>query len=240
MKTRVIFSILMILGALMMSACGITVVRGSGEVVTENRAVSNYDSVSFSCTGDLVITQGDTEGLIVEAEKDLMKYIRTFVRGRTLHIYLDPASMLFSHPQKPMRFQVAMKSVKGLDLSGSGTIYAEKVTTDDLDIDISGSGQTTIDDLTANSLSLDISGSGKSRMKGTVDRETIEISGSGTVNHEDLASKDVKVDVSGSGETFVNTSDTLDIDISGSGDVTYTGIPKVRQHISGSGDIISQ
>lgn len=240
MKTKVIFSTLMILGALMMSACGITVVRGSEEVVTENRAVSNFDSISFSGSGDLVITQGDTEGLTVEAEKNLMKYIRTVVRGRTLHIYLDPISMITINPKVPMRFQVAMKSVNGLDLSGSGTIYAEKVTTDDLNIDISGSGETTIGDLTANSLSLDISGSGESRIKGTVDRQLINISGSGTINHEDLKSKDVTLDVSGSGKTYVNTSDTLDVDISGSGDVTYTGLPKVSQHISGSGDIISK
>ncbi len=237
MKTKAVLSTLMILGALTMSACGFTVVRGSGEVVTENRAVSNFDSISLSCSGDLVITQSDTEGMTVEAEKNLMKYIRTEVRGRTLHIFLNPASMIFIHPEKPMRFRVAMKSVNGLDLSGSGTIYAEKVTTDDLNIDISGSGNASIDDFTANNLRLDISGSGKSRIKGTVDRETITVSGSGTVNYENLASRNAKVDLSGSGKTYVNASDSLDIDISGSGDVYYTGSPKLSQDISGSGSV---
>lgn len=240
MKTKAVVSTLMILGALMMSACGITVVRGSGKVVTENRAVSNYDSIALSSSGDLVITQGDTESLSIEAEENVMKYIRTVVRGHTLHIYLDPTSIVNIDPEKPMRFHVAMKSVNGLDLSGSGTIYTEKVAADDLEINVSGSGNITIDDLTANSLSLDISGSGESRIIGMVDREKITISGSGTVNHEELVSKDVTVNVSGSGKSYVNASDTLEIDVSGSGDVTYTGTPKVTQHISGSGDIISK
>ncbi len=240
MKTKAVVSTLMILGALMMSACGITVVRGSGKVVTENRAVSNYDSIVLSSIGDLVITQGDTESLSVEAEENVMKYIRTVVRGRTLHIYLDPISMVTINPKVPMRFHVAMKNVNGLDLSGSGTIYTEKVAADDLKINISGSGNITIDDLTANSLSLDISGSGESRIIGMVDREKITVSGSGTVYHEELVSRDVTVNVSGSGTMYVNAADTLEIDVSGSGDVTYTGTPKVTQHISGSGDIISK
>jgi hypothetical protein len=238
-KKIMLLSVLMILGALSMSACGFNVVRGSGNVVTETRQVSDFDSVAFSGSGDVIITQGDAEGLTVEAEENLIPYIRTEVRGRTLHIFMKPLEMIIIRPEKPMRFHVAMKQVNGFDISGSGSVYSKSISTNNLDINISGSGEATIDSLTADGLSIDISGSGKSTLKGTVAQEKIVISGSGSCYNADLASKDVAIDVSGSGKTFVAATDKLDINISGSGDVVYTGVPKLTQKISGSGSIKS-
>ncbi len=240
MKSIKFLTVFLVLGAMSLSACGINVVRGSGDVVTETRAVSDFDSIAFSSTGDVVITQGDEEGLTIEAEKNLIPYIRTEVRGRTLHIFMNPMDMIMIHPQKTMRFHVSMKRVEGLNISGSGSIYSGSINTNNLNINISGSGEATIDSLTADSLAIDISGSGKSTLKGEVTSEKIVISGSGSCNHGDLASKDVAIDVSGSGKTFVMAADRLDINISGSGDVIYTGTPKLTQKISGSGSINSK
>ena len=44
-------------------------------LVRENRPIANVNAVSLKSSGDLVITQGDREELIVEAEKSLLPKI---------------------------------------------------------------------------------------------------------------------------------------------------------------------
>lgn len=237
MKHYAVFSTVVILGALFLSACGIGVLNGSGNVVSESRAVSGFNAIAFSGSGDVIINQGDTESLEIEADENLLSHIRTVVRGRTLHIYFEPGGLILIHPTHPIKFHVSMKEVASLDISGAGTIYADKVTTDALNIDISGSGDATIDNLRADDLRIDISGSGKCLIKGDVTTQRINISGSGNCNSSGLSSRNVSIDVSGSGKAQVNATGRLDIDISGSGDVIYSGTPKISQDVSGSGKI---
>jgi predicted small secreted protein len=45
---KIDFGILFILVAFGLSACGTTIVRGSGNVITENRDVSHFNSMAFS------------------------------------------------------------------------------------------------------------------------------------------------------------------------------------------------
>ncbi len=237
MKGKLVFVSTIILGALLLSACGFGVLRGSGNVVTESREVGNFDSVDFSGSGDVIIDQNGTEGLKIEAEDNLVPHIRTEVRGHTLHIYFDPMGMVMLHPTKPMKFHLSMKDVTSVDLSGSGTIYSEKITASSLSMKISGSGDTTIDSLTTDRLDIDISGSGKCLLKGDAAILSLNISGSGNCNSSNLNSKDVRIDVSGSGKAQVKADNRLDINISGSGDVIYSGNPRISQTVSGSGQI---
>lgn len=252
--------LLLLLGTLLMSACnftGIRIVTGSGIIAEESRDVSGFDAVDISGSGDVIITQGDAEGVTIEAEENLLPYIRTDVRGRTLYIYIDHTNLLTINTSRPMRFHVSMKDVTGLETSGSGSITSEKITTDRLDIDISGSGSIKIENLKAGQLTadvsgsgdikfdnletdrlrIDISGSGDSVIKGKAEIQELKISGSGACDHSGLKSKEVSIDVSGAGSVLVDAENTLNVTISGSGDVVYSGTPKMIQKISGSGDI---
>lgn len=232
--------LLIVTGAFALSACGLGMVRGSGKVVEETRPVSGFDSVASSGSGDVIITQGDGESLKVEAEENLIRYIRTEVRGDTLHIYLDPMGAFAIQPTKPMRFYVSMKQVTGLSLSGSGTIKSDRIEAEDLTLNVSGSGRIDLNDLVADSLRVDISGSGRTMVKGEVETQKVVVSGSGRCAHEKLITRDTALDLSGSGEAYVNASDTLTMNVSGSGDVEYTGAAKVTQNVTGSGRISSK
>jgi predicted small secreted protein len=234
MKRSFVVSILL-LSVLTLSACGVKVIVGSGKIVTEDRQVSQFEAVSLSGSGDVIIQQGDREELKITAEDNLMPYIRTEVRGRTLHIFFDPRRLVFVNPTRPIKIYLSMRDVRDLELSGSGSLYSEKIVTDNLDIDISGSGEVTVDDLKADGVKLDISGSGRCRLKGEVDRQTLNISGSGSCQAGELQSRETVIDVSGSGKIEVNAAEKLRVDISGSGDVIYSGKPQISQSVSGSG-----
>jgi hypothetical protein len=237
MKRVLVLPIVLLCGALLLSACGFGMIQGSGKVVEETRPVSGFDSIASSGSGDVIITQGDTESLKVEAEENLMRYIRTEVRGNTLHIYLDPAGLFAIRATKPMRFYVSLKQLAGLTLSGSGTMKSDRIETADLDINASGSGNVTINDLKVDTVKIDLSGSGETTLKGEADTQKLTLSGSGRCENGKLVTRETTVDASGSGGAVVNVSDTLNVNLSGSGSVDYTGTPKVTQHVSGSGHV---
>jgi len=208
---RVIFFALITLFTL--TAC--IVVRGSGDVVTEERNVSGFDRVELHGSGKLILAQGSAEALTVEAEDNLMKYIETDVRGNTLMLGFEDGVIV--QTRKPIIFYLTMVDIAGVDVSGTGDVEAARVETDRLDIGISGSG------------SVDIAGQST--------EQTVRINGSGKYNANEMESEITTIDVSGSGEAAVWVTDQLTVDISGSGDVQYYGNPRIMQEISGSGSI---
>lgn len=236
-------AIFLILCTLALSACGFTgftFVTGSGNVGSESREVSNFDAVTLEGSGDLIVTQGNQESLKIEAEENLIPYIRTEVRGHTLHIFIDHTNSLSIDANRPMRYYVSMKDVTGLTLSGSGTITSDNINTKNLDINLSGSGDVEIDKLKADSLTIDLSGSGKCVLNGEVASQNMNISGSGKCDASELKGKDVDIDISGSGKAMVAATNTLNVTITGSGDITYSGNPKISQTITGSGKLVAK
>lgn len=218
-----------------LSAC--SVVRGSGNVVTESRAVSDFNQVSLSGSGELILNQGERESLEIEAEDNIIAVIETEVRDNTLYIGVKENTAI--SPTEPVRFYLTMNEVAGLELSGSGSITADSLATDRLALDVNGSGDISIDSLSASSLAIGISGSGRAEVAGQATSQVITIDGSGEVQTADLESEAADVEVNGSGEATVWASQTLSAEINGSGKVSYYGSPTGNQTISGSGEVNS-
>ena len=89
MKTK--FSITVISAiSMLLSACGMVIVSGSGKIVDETRNVQGYSRVVFSAPGELTIAQNGREGLVIETDDNLLRYIKTSVQGEILYIYVEP------------------------------------------------------------------------------------------------------------------------------------------------------
>jgi hypothetical protein len=215
-------------------------VEGSGKIITQDRAVSGFNRVELGGTGQVTITQGDQEALTVEADDNIMPYIRSDVRGNTLYLgYTAAASGMRIRPSTPIKFNITMKQISGLEVSGSGNITAPNVDTSSLELQISGSGNVDIAALKAVSLDTGVSGSGSVNLSGQVTDQKISISGSGKYEAAKLQSQTADVSVSGSGDTTLWVTETLNVHISGSGDVSYYGNPGIQSSSSGSGKIRS-
>ena len=225
------------------SACGATaahVIEGSGNVVTEERPMSGFNRVSLTGSGELIITQGKEESLTVEADDSLMRYIKTEIKGGMLILgFTNEAKNKSIRPTKPIKFNLNVKEVTGLNLSGSGSINTPSLETDRLEIVISGSGDVRIDSLTAQGLVARLSGSGQFNLAGQAGEQDIHISGSGHYRAGQLKSRTAMLGVIGSGNATVWVNDTLDVQISGSGNVQYYGSPSVSRKILGSGRLTS-
>lgn len=237
-RKTILLTILVI--PLLMSACVFTVVRGSGEIVSETREVSDFNKVELNGVGTLYITQGDKETLEIEAEDNLLPYIESVVRGNTLFIgFEDDKWTQVVQPTEPIKYYLTLKEISKIELSGAGRIVSERLETTELRITSSGAGDIEIDEITAEELVVTLSGAGNCEIGGQVIDQRITISGAGNYSAESLESAATLIQVSGMGTSKVWATEDLDIEISGAGNVRYYGNPHVTQEISGAGNIRS-
>jgi len=211
---------------------------GSGNVITKDVEVSDFNKISLSGMGNLILEQGGKEGLRIEAEDNIMDKIIIDLENDTLNIGFKKTLWItpLIKPTADINYYVSLKEINGLRISGSGTATGETINTDNLDIAISGSGKINLN-INANKITSRVSGSGNFNLSGKADSQKIEISGSGKYFGKELESKKADIRISGSGKTEINASEELDINVSGSGSVFYVGKPTLTQRISGSGKI---
>lgn len=215
------------------------VLRGSGDVVTEERAVKEFDRVSLTGAGDVIITQGDEEALTVETDDNLMPYIRTEVKGKTLVLGFTAEGRRKSfRPSKGIKFYLTLKELSGLDLSGAGNVKVSSLEVDRLEIRLSGAGDIQIDAVTAEDLVVHLSGAGNVELAGQVAEQNVQISGAGDYRASKLESQNAAVEVSGAGNAIVWANDSLDARITGVGAVSYYGDPRVTKSVSLVGRLV--
>lgn len=204
---------LIALGTLI-AACG-PVIGGSGKIVTEPRSVAGFSAVDLSGSGRLVIEKGNSESLSITADDNLMQYIESEVRGRTLT--LREKDDVNVNPSRDIVFRLTVKGLDNIGISGSGSADAKGLQGDKMTVGVSGSGEISLEGA-VNDLDVSISGSGQYRGRG-------------------MSSKRAHVDISGSGGALLAVSEKLNATVSGSGSIEYVGDPQVQQDVSGSGSI---
>ncbi len=231
-------SILMglILSALIISGCGI---RGSGNVVTKDRAVSDFNRVSLTGPGKVIVTQGDEESLTVQAERNVMPYIETKVQDGTLILGLtDEANEPGFYISGPIKFYLNVKEIVGLEISGIGDIHAPSLDTNRLEIVVGMSGNVSVGSLTAEELVVRLAGRASVEVAGQVVEQNILVAG-GDYRGAELESQTAYAKVKSIGNATIWATDALDVWISGGGSVEYYGNPRVIQRVTGRAQLYS-
>lgn len=206
--------------ALLIAACGTTTtsvetITGSGNIVTIEREVSGFSDIQINLGADLILTQGDSENLTVEADDNLMQYIETKIENGRLIISTPNNTSLT--PSQTITLNISFSTLREIEILGSSHITAN-----DLDLD---------------TLTIRFAGSGSTRLTGRADEQTINIRGQATINNFELTSRQVMVDISGNGVVEVNAEDNLNLTVVGMGIIRYTGDPAISQDVSGTADI---
>jgi len=236
---KVVF-ILAIIGtlAIFAASCRWTIgfVRGSGDIETEERDVSDFHKVHLSGVGNLIITQGEEESLTVEADDNIIPLINTDVFGERLTIGFKRGYNFI--PSAKIKFYLTVVDLDEISLSGAGDIDCDDFNTDRLEFDISGVGDIDFN-INAERVETTSSGAGDITLSGKVDSQEIDIGGVGKYDAEELESRECSISLSGAGSATVNVSEELDVSISGVGNVNYAGSPHVEQDISGLGRVKS-
>ena len=211
--------------------------KGSGNMTTQTREVSDFHAVEVSYPADVFISQGSSESLKIEAEDNVLPGLQTQVRNNTLEIFYKEDGKKVVRPTKPVKITIVVKDLDRVDFESAGKLDITGINTDSFDVSVSGAGDLKIKDLTAKALGVNLSGAGSMSADGTADDLDLNISGFGSFDGKDLNSKTASVMLSGAGSASVRATDTLDTEISGAGSVSYYGSPKITKQISGVGDV---
>lgn len=205
----------------------------------EERNVGSFDYVSLGVAADLVITQGNSNSLVLEGNPDDLEEIETYVKDGTLKIRRDSDWSWFD-TKDDVKIYVTLSNFSGASVSGSGKITnTNNLKGDDVKFSVSGSGDINLY-VDCKSVDAHISGSGEINLHGSTDTMDLSISGSGDLNSLGMSANTLDAHISGSGSAKVKIKEEIDAHISGSGKIRYEGTPsRVREKVSGSGSVRS-
>ncbi|WP_212005816.1 head GIN domain-containing protein [Chitinophaga sp. HK235] len=210
-------------------------IRGNGNIKTENRTAGNFTDISTSGVYRVVVQQGSSNSIKVEAEENLLPYIKTEVSHGELEITTGDNVNL--NPTKDMVVYVTLQDVKKLTASGAssfkgvGTLKSKNLT-----LSFSGAAHADLD-LNIGELEVGLSGASKVMLKGKCNKGEYMISGAANADALDLQTEQAEVGVSGSGEASVQVDKKLNANASGTGRVKYKGEPSITQSVSGMGRV---
>lgn len=226
--------------ALTLGACSITfptvgVTQGSGTLKTETRSVSGFTSVVLSGIGTLNIQQTGIEALSIKTDDNLLPLLTSTVNGGVLTLGVKPVNN--PRPTSGITWNLTVKSLTGITLSGAGTINVQNLSATSLTALVSGAGTINVQNLNTTSLTALVSGAGTLTISGSAPSQTVTVSGVGNYKGRDFATANTTVTISGTGSAIVAASATLNATVSGAGSVTYYGTPQVTKTITGVGSI---
>ena len=228
---------LLIVGLFLITACGANYIKGSGNVVTEEREVGGFDRIEMSGYGEVIITQGNEESLTIETDDNLMEYIESDVRNNTL--YFEFTDNTIPDPSDTIIYRLNVINLEALELSGAGSFQVKSLDTPNLEISIDGAGKINLDSLSTDEVSVQVSGAGDINLAGEVGKQDIRIKGAGDYSAPNLQSDQATVQIDGLGKVVVWVTDALSVKIDGAGKVDYYGSPSVTQDIEGGGNVSS-
>ena len=242
-KSKTFSIIILIITALIISACGMKIdlpgiVRGSGNVITEERSVSGFEYIDFNGAGEIFIEQGSEEKLVIEAEDNILPKITNKVENSVLTLGLDTKITDEQViPTKKMVFRLTVITLSGLNINGAATLNVKQLFAGDFEFNVNGTGNATFEDFQAEKLTVEIDGGGNVTFKGLVPEQVVVINGAGDYNAGDLQTGDTSITFNGAGKSTVWVLDDLTIEINGAGSVDYYGDPHVTQSITGLGSV---
>lgn len=185
--------------------------KGSGNIASEKRNVSEFKAVDVGGAFVVEITAQKDYSLEVEADDNLLQFIKTEFDGETLRIETERKIS----SSNPVKIRISAPDIENLQLSG-----ASKVSIINLDNE---------------SLNVDSSGASKINCEGKTNNLTVNLSGASKFEGENLAAENVSVDASGASKATVSVNNDLKADLSGASKVVYYGNPaNIEKKTSGA------
>jgi hypothetical protein len=176
--------------------------KGSGNVATETRDLSDFESVDVGGVFQVEIVAQKDFAVEIEADDNLLQFIKTEVNDGRLEISTEQRIST----SNPIRVRISAPNIERIQASGASKVSLTDVKNSDL--------------------ALDVSGASKIKLVGETGNFTVETSGASHIDAENLKSENASIDASGASNVSVNVLGELKSDASGASTITYTGTPK--------------
>ena len=149
----------------------------------------------------------------VEADDNLLQYIRTEVRDGRLEISLSRSVKTGN----PMRVRISAPNIDRVEASGASRVN--------------------VSNLKNSEIALDTSGASKINLSGETSKLIVDVSGASNIDAGSLSAGTAIIDASGASKISVNVISELVADASGASRITYAGSPSVNKSTSGASSV---
>ncbi len=238
MTTLIRIVVTSILSLLMFSCINMnwsTGVTGNGNVVMETREVTEPFSKIKATEGLRVyLTQGNSEGITVEADENLQELILTEIKDGTLKIHCK--EQIGKATSK--KINVNFKSITNLTSTSGSSVQSTNTIESDQLILKSSSGSSMRVKVNANNLTCDSSSGSSLKVSGETISLTAEASSGSNIKAGDLKAESSEVSASSGANLTVNTSKALIARASSGAGVSYYGNPEMIDADKSSGGSI--
>jgi Protein of unknown function (DUF2807). len=199
-------------------SCSKETISGSGNLVSENRSISNFTAVSVDGTFNLTVKQSDEHGVHIIADDNVIAHVKTEVDDDVLKLYLESG---INYKNIDLVVEVSTVQLNGLKNQGSSNI------------DIKAGNEHAL-------FYIANEGSAKIDFSGVSQELYLHNEGSGRLSGFLFTSSNCLVDAIGSGDIEISCVESLDVTINGSANVFYKGTPNITSDIEGSGKVINK
>ena len=211
-------------------------VHGSGNKVSEERIVSFFNSINHATVGQVNITYGETQEVIVTTDDNIQKYVKTKVENKKLNIYIDSDSGLSNFK---LTIDIVLTELKSLSTSSAGNIAStNKFFADNVELYLNSAGNINLE-VETNKLYSNINSAGNLILRGKANSHYSSLNSAGNLQGYNFETDTTKINVNSAGNAFVNVSDHLDVTLTSLGSLFYVGSPQITQNISGLGKVVN-
>ena len=200
-------------------------IPGNQDLKQDTRLVTEFQQVVVTADFNIKLDYAITPKVTVEAESNLLPYIITEVKGKTLNIYVEKKTRLA--PNYPITITLSTSMLNKLQFKGEGNITADGIPSDKMDLSLAGKGQCNITNLKTGSLKIAATGDFDLSMKDVISNGGVKISMADnvTANINNFTAPKLEVEANsleGSRWGSVQT-DALTLKVTNAGNMDFTG-----------------
>ena len=195
-------------------------VRGSGNLVTIEKDLKDFDQIEISHSFQVTIKYAKDYSVAVQVDDNLKDYVIIEKHGQRLKIGLEKG---FSCSNPHLAAAITLPDIRQLSLSGASTSKISGFKFDhSMELELSGASR--IDgSLETGDMDLDLSGASSIELKGKGRNLEVHASGASTLKMGEFPVRDARLSLSGASNCLVNIAGELDVHASGSSNVKYCG-----------------
>lgn len=233
-------ALFLLLALSILSSCGNfnkDEIKGNGNVITKKGDSGSFDAINVTDGLDVYVTMGEKENIEIQADDNLMEYIKAEVKSGILKIYIDGNANL---NMDNVKIDVIAVELSQINASADSDVIVENTIKSELfSCDVSSAAEVELSIETGN-LSANASSAGEIDIKGKADEASLNASSTGEIDGDDLKVMNCDAGVSSGGEVNIYVSGDLSASASSSGEVNVKGNPTLKKMNTSSGGKINK
>jgi hypothetical protein len=239
-KMQRLMTLILLMAAVLLVACGRdnrvspnnnVDITGSGNIVSREIDIADFDRVEASLYFNLTIHQGETFGVTLFSDDNFIDFIQVEKLGKTLLFDLDPA-YAYNFRQVTLRAEVTMPELAGLDLSVNSHVTLDEFqTAGEFKAEMTGNSSLS-GELEADVASFNVNGNATVKLAGSGKQLRLDACGNSLTDLSQFEAEEAAIEASCNSTAVVNVDGNMDVEASQHSHVTYVDRPA-------SGDMMS-